>query len=63
MEYLAAVRGLYGKGKQAGTLEFKTISTSNGDLEIVAVVDENADTEPFVLEGNSSTCSIRRFRC
>ena len=22
-EYLAAVRGLYGKGKQAGTLEFK----------------------------------------
>ena len=51
-EYLAAVRGLYGKGKQAGTLEFKKhFYLERGPYEIVAVVDENADTEPFVLEG------------
>gem|GEM_PF-641023 len=51
-EYLAAVRGLYGKGKQAGTLEFKNhFYLERGPYEIVAVVDENADTEPFVLEG------------
>ena len=51
-EYLAAVRGLYGKGKQAGTLDFKNhFYLERGPYEIVAVVDENADTEPFVLEG------------
>ena len=51
-EYLAAVRGLYGKGKHAGTLEFKNhFYLERGPYEIVAVVDENADTEPFVLEG------------
>ena len=46
------MRGLYGKGKQAGTLEFKNyFYLERGPYEIVAVVDENADTEPFVLEG------------
>lgn len=40
------------QGKQAGTLEFKNhFYLERGPYEIVAVVDENADTEPFVLEG------------
>ncbi len=63
-EYLAAVRGLYGKGKQAGTLEFKNHFYLERDLTRSWPSSMKMRIRSLSCwKGNSSTCSIRRFRC
>lgn len=52
-EYVSAVQSLYEKGKRAGSLQFKNhFYLERGPYAIVAVLDENEDPSPYVLEGH-----------